>query len=268
MARTDDDTWDLATSVGATATMVAAGRARATRDGLIDDRFAEPLVRAVGVDFMTRWAAGELDSADVDEPGAPWGMQRMTDMMAARTRYIDAFFAEAGRPASVRWSSSPPAWMRAPTGCPGPRAPRCSRSTSRRCSSSRPPPSPTSAPSRPPRCATSRSICATTGRRRCARSASTPGDPPPGPPRGWSASCRRRPGSVAGQHHRAVRRGQPVGGRGVREHRCQRGRAERGERKWRRNGLDIALGDLGFPGRATTWRPTCSSRAGSRCARR
>ncbi|MDM4140802.1 MULTISPECIES: class I SAM-dependent methyltransferase [Mycobacterium] len=96
MARTDDDTWDLATSVGATATMVAAGRARATLDGLIDDRFAEPLVRAVGVDFMTRWAAGELDSADVDEPGAPWGMQRMTDMLAARTRYIDAFFAEAG----------------------------------------------------------------------------------------------------------------------------------------------------------------------------
>lgn len=96
MARTDDDTWDLATSVGATATMVAAGRARATRDGLIDDQYAEPLVRAVGVDFMTRWAAGELDSADVDVPGAPWGMQRMTDMLAARTRYIDAFFAEAG----------------------------------------------------------------------------------------------------------------------------------------------------------------------------
>lgn len=96
MPRTDDDTWNLATSVGATATMVAAGRARATRDGLIDDPFAEPLVRAVGVDFMTRWAAGELAAADVDEPDAPWGMQRMTDMMAARTRYIDAFFAEAG----------------------------------------------------------------------------------------------------------------------------------------------------------------------------
>jgi methyltransferase (TIGR00027 family) len=95
MARTDDDTWDLATSVGATATMVAAGRARATREGLIDDRFAEPLVRAVGVDFFTRWAGGELDTADVDEPGAPWGMQRMTDMLAARTRYIDAFFADA-----------------------------------------------------------------------------------------------------------------------------------------------------------------------------
>ena len=96
MARSDNDTWDLATSVGATATMVAAGRARATRDALIDDRFAEPLVRAVGVDFFTRWASGELDSADVDVSGAPWGMQRMTDIQAARTRYIDAFFSHAG----------------------------------------------------------------------------------------------------------------------------------------------------------------------------
>ncbi len=96
MARSANDSWDLATSVGATATMVAAGRARATRDGLIDDPFAEPLVRAVGVDFFTRWSNGELGPADVDVPGAPWGMQRMTDMMAARTRYIDAFFAEAG----------------------------------------------------------------------------------------------------------------------------------------------------------------------------
>ncbi|MGE2816924.1 class I SAM-dependent methyltransferase [Mycobacterium heidelbergense] len=95
MARTDNDSWDLATSVGATATMVASGRARATREALIDDRFAEPLVRAVGVDFFTRWATGELESADVDVPGAPWGMQRMTDILAARTRYIDAFFAEA-----------------------------------------------------------------------------------------------------------------------------------------------------------------------------
>ena len=78
--------------------MVAASRALASRgpDALLDDRFAEPLVRAVGVDFMTRWAASDLASADVDEPGAPWGMQRMTDMLAARTRYIDAFFAEAG----------------------------------------------------------------------------------------------------------------------------------------------------------------------------
>ena len=97
MARTENDSWDLATSVGATATMVAAGRARATRadNPLIEDRFAEPLVRSVGIDFFTRWASGELDPVDVDVPGAPWGMQRMTDMLAARTRYIDAFFADA-----------------------------------------------------------------------------------------------------------------------------------------------------------------------------
>lgn len=71
MARTDNDTWDLASSVGATATMVAAGRARASRAALIDDRFAEPLVRAVGIEFFTRWANGELDTADVDFPDAP-----------------------------------------------------------------------------------------------------------------------------------------------------------------------------------------------------
>lgn len=49
MPRSDNDTWDLATSVGATATMVAADRARAARAQLIEDRFAEPLVAAVGI---------------------------------------------------------------------------------------------------------------------------------------------------------------------------------------------------------------------------
>jgi len=93
--RTDDDTWDLATSVGATATMVAAGRARATRANLLDDRYAEPLVRAVGVDFFTRWATGELAAADVDVPGSFWGMQQTTDLLTARTRYFDAFLTDA-----------------------------------------------------------------------------------------------------------------------------------------------------------------------------
>ncbi|HNM10055.1 MAG TPA: class I SAM-dependent methyltransferase, partial [Mycobacterium sp.] len=58
MTRTDNDSWDLASSVGATATLVAAARAAATRlpDPVIDDPYAEPLVRAVGVDFFTRMA--------------------------------------------------------------------------------------------------------------------------------------------------------------------------------------------------------------------
>ena len=48
--RSDGDTWDLASSVGATATAVAAQRAMASQgpDPLLDDPFAEPLVRAVG----------------------------------------------------------------------------------------------------------------------------------------------------------------------------------------------------------------------------
>ncbi|MDT5232677.1 class I SAM-dependent methyltransferase [Mycobacterium sp.] len=99
MPRTDNDTWDLATSVGATATMVAAARAVATKadNPLINDRFAEPLVRAVGVDFLTRWAAGDLATADVDDDDSSWKLQQMPDAMAARTRFFDAFFHEATR---------------------------------------------------------------------------------------------------------------------------------------------------------------------------
>ena len=97
MPRTDNDTWDLASSVGATATMVAAGRARASiaEDPVIEDQFAQPLVAAVGVDFFTRWGTGELEAADVDIPDHPWGMQPMTNLLAVRTRFIDRFVADA-----------------------------------------------------------------------------------------------------------------------------------------------------------------------------
>ena len=97
MARTDSDTWDLATSVGATATGVAVGRALASRaaNPLINDPFAEPLVRAVGVDFFTRLASGELDPADIDDNDSAFGMRRMSDMMAVRTRFFDEFFMQA-----------------------------------------------------------------------------------------------------------------------------------------------------------------------------
>jgi methyltransferase (TIGR00027 family) len=97
MARTDQDTWDLATSVGATATIVAVGRALASRspNALIDDPFAAPLVRAVGVRFLTRIVDGELDPAAADG-GAQYGLMRLTRMMAVRTRLIDDFFVDAG----------------------------------------------------------------------------------------------------------------------------------------------------------------------------
>jgi methyltransferase (TIGR00027 family) len=97
MPRTDNDTWDLATSVGATATMVAAARAIATNADtpLIEDRFAEPLVRAVGVDFFTRWVSGDLAVADVDDHESGWKLEHMPAAMAARTRFFDSFFRDA-----------------------------------------------------------------------------------------------------------------------------------------------------------------------------
>ena len=99
MPRTDNDTWDLATSVGATATMVAAARAIATNadNPLIEDRFAEPLVRAVGVDFFTRWVSGDLVAADVDDHESGWKLEHMPAAMAARTRFFDSFFQAATR---------------------------------------------------------------------------------------------------------------------------------------------------------------------------
>ena len=96
MARTDDDTWDLASSVGATATLVAAARAVASRaeHPLISDPFAEPLVRAVGVDLLSRLAAGDVTPDELGE-GAGTGMQRMADSMAVRTMFFDDFFLDA-----------------------------------------------------------------------------------------------------------------------------------------------------------------------------
>ena len=67
MTRADQDTWDLASSVGATATWVAACRALASKqpNALIDDPLADPLVRAVGKEFFIRVLDGEI----TDETG-------------------------------------------------------------------------------------------------------------------------------------------------------------------------------------------------------
>lgn len=96
MPRTHDDTWDLASSVGATATMVAAGRALATKDPrkLIDDPFADPLVRAVGVDFFVKMIDGELDLSTIPN-ASPARVQAMFDGMAVRTKFFDDYFSDA-----------------------------------------------------------------------------------------------------------------------------------------------------------------------------
>ncbi|MDX1884557.1 class I SAM-dependent methyltransferase [Mycolicibacterium sp. 120270] len=92
MARTDNDSWDLASSVGATATMVAAQRVLADREGLIDDPWAEPLVRAVGIDFFTRALDGEIEFEDIDPR---FSRRRAAEGMAVRTRHFDRLFTDA-----------------------------------------------------------------------------------------------------------------------------------------------------------------------------
>ncbi|SGA52832.1 Conserved protein of uncharacterised function, possible S-adenosylmethionine-dependent methyltransferase [Mycobacterium tuberculosis] len=97
-ARFEGDSWDLASSVGLTATMVAAARAVAGRapGALVNDQFAEPLVRAVGVDFFVRMASGELDPDELAEDEAN-GLRRFADAMAIRTHCFDNFFLDATR---------------------------------------------------------------------------------------------------------------------------------------------------------------------------
>lgn len=99
MARTDDDSWDLASSVGVTATMVATARALATRehDPLVNDPFADPLVRAVGLDAFTRTLDGETALADPD------GIGLLIDMIAVRTKFFDDSFTDAAA-AGIRQS--------------------------------------------------------------------------------------------------------------------------------------------------------------------
>ncbi|OMB94316.1 SAM-dependent methyltransferase [Mycobacterium sp. NS-7484] len=93
MARTEGDTWDLATSVGATATGVAASRALATKqpDPLINDPYADALVRAVGLEHSIRLADGEV----CVEGDLMLDRQRMCEQIAVRTKFFDDIFRSA-----------------------------------------------------------------------------------------------------------------------------------------------------------------------------
>lgn len=95
MVRTEGDTWDLASSVGATATSVAATRALASRGPhpLIDDPYAAALVEAVGLPHFIKVANGELG----DEADPLFGAQQMREHIAVRTRFFDDFFTAAGQ---------------------------------------------------------------------------------------------------------------------------------------------------------------------------
>jgi methyltransferase (TIGR00027 family) len=100
VARTDNDTWEITESVGATALGVAAARAAETEseNPLISDPFARVFLNAAG-DGMWNWfAAPELPAEIAEaEPDLQPRMLRMVDYMAARTSFFDQFFLDAAR---------------------------------------------------------------------------------------------------------------------------------------------------------------------------
>ena len=96
--RTPDDSWDIATSVGTTAVMVAAARAGETErdEPLINDPYARVLVANAGTgvweylldaDFIAKVAEADTEAAEIFE--------HMGNYQAVRTHFFDAFFAEA-----------------------------------------------------------------------------------------------------------------------------------------------------------------------------
>jgi methyltransferase (TIGR00027 family) len=73
--------------------MVAAQRALSTDERLIDDPYAAPLVRAVGIDVYVRLVNGEIPVGTESE----FDPLRMARGMACRTRFYDRFFLDAAQ---------------------------------------------------------------------------------------------------------------------------------------------------------------------------
>jgi len=97
MPRTADDSWDIATSVGATAVMVALARAAETAsdEPLIRDQFAEVLVSTPELEGVREqvaaWWAGQPD----DDPDFTVDSRHMINYQAVRTHFFDGYFADA-----------------------------------------------------------------------------------------------------------------------------------------------------------------------------
>jgi methyltransferase (TIGR00027 family) len=96
--RTDDDTWDIATSVGSTAVIVAAARAAETAkpDPLISDPYAEILVAGAGSgvwDFMRDDTIPARLAESYPEAAAMF--EYMQSYQGVRTHFFDEFFGAA-----------------------------------------------------------------------------------------------------------------------------------------------------------------------------
>jgi methyltransferase (TIGR00027 family) len=103
-ARTDDDSWEITESVGATALGVAAARATETEseNPLISDPFARVFLDAAGDGMWNMFGISELppEVAEAEPDVAQW-MRVRVDYMASRTAFFDGFFLDAAK-AGVR----------------------------------------------------------------------------------------------------------------------------------------------------------------------
>lgn len=97
--RTHDDTWDITTSVGTTAVMVAAARAVETErpDALIRDPYAKLLVTNAGADVLWQLmldpdTVAKVEAIDGDSAAS---LQHMRSYQAVRTHFFDTYFNDA-----------------------------------------------------------------------------------------------------------------------------------------------------------------------------
>jgi methyltransferase (TIGR00027 family) len=99
MTRTEDDTWDITESVGATALGVAAGRAAETASDqpLISDPYAQMFLDEAGDGFPNFYGRErDLPPELVElDPRIGERMQAMKGYIASRTLFFDAFFMNA-----------------------------------------------------------------------------------------------------------------------------------------------------------------------------
>ncbi|HTZ12344.1 MAG TPA: class I SAM-dependent methyltransferase [Mycobacterium sp.] len=96
--RTDDDSWDITESVGATALGVAAARAADSEsdDPLISDPFARIFLDTAGDGVWNWFGAPDLPAEVIEvDPTLPVRQQSMVSYFASRTKFFDTFFLNA-----------------------------------------------------------------------------------------------------------------------------------------------------------------------------
>jgi methyltransferase (TIGR00027 family) len=97
--RTHDDTWDIKTSVGTTAVMVAAARAVESEqpDALIRDPYAKLLVTKAGAGVLWEAMLDPEVAAKVEKIDAESAahIQHMRGYQAVRTNFFDTYFNDA-----------------------------------------------------------------------------------------------------------------------------------------------------------------------------